>query len=460
MMNGTRQRVAQLVVSAVLILLAAGTASAHGGSLSAGSREPIRVPTWLFLSTGGAAVGASFLLASFVTDRRFIERIHQWGKPIRADNTRVAVTAGRALGLAGFVTVLLIGFIGPSTPQTNLAILLVWVGWWAGLAMSSYLFGNSWQILNPLSTIALVLPSLDRRYPDAYGAWPSVIGLLTLIWIEVVSPLADDPQLLATAVVAYSTITLLGVVAFGRETWFNKADPVERVFHYYGRVAPIGKDGGTFRVRLFGMDLSTPRLVDDFDEVAFIIALLWGTTFDGFVTTPGWRNLTEPVVASGFPPQLLYPIALLAGFGLFFGVYLVAVKLSRRTAESYLQPRVLAVQFAPPLLAIAAGYHFAHYLGYFLELAPALGLALTSPLSDPGAVPIYQPPDWFGGVSIGAVIIGHLIAIWVAHAAAYDLFPSRIQAIRSQYPFIAVMVFYTMTSLWVITRPEVALPYI
>jgi hypothetical protein len=208
------------------------------------------------------------------------------------------------------------------------------------------------------------------------------------------------------------------------------------------------------------MDLSVPRLVDDFDEVAFIIALLWGTTFDGFVTTPGWRTLTEPLVAGGFPPQVLYPVALLAGFGLFFGIYLIAVELSRRTAETYLQSRMVAVQFAPPLLAIAAGYHFAHYLGYFLELAPALWLALLSPFSDPGTVPVYQPPSWFGGVGIAAVVIGHLVAIWVAHAAAYDLFPSRIQAIRSQYPFIAVMVFYTMTSLWVITRPEVALPYI
>jgi hypothetical protein len=360
----------------------------------------------------------------------------------------------------GYVTVLVIGFIGPSTPQTNAAILLVWVGWWAGLAMTSYLVGNTWQTLNPLSTIALVLPSLNRRYPDSYGAWPSVIGLLALIWIEVISPLAADPQLLATAVVAYSVVTLFGVGIFGRDTWFDKADPVERVFRYYGRVAPIGKTGRKIKFRLFGMDLSVPRLVDDFDEVVFIIALLWGTTFDGFVTTPGWRTLTEPLVAGGFPPQVLYPVALLAGFGLFFGIYLIAVELSRRTAETYLQSRMVAVQFAPPLLAIAAGYHFAHYLGYFLELAPALWLALLSPFSDPGTVPVYQPPSWFGGVGIAAVVIGHLVAIWVAHAAAYDLFPSRIQAIRSQYPFIAVMVFYTMTSLWVITRPEVALPYI
>jgi len=437
-----------------------GTASAHGGSLAAGSRESLTIPTWLFLSTGGAAVGASFLLASFVTDRVFIERIHDWGTPL-SGGVRPAVWLGRAVGLVGFAAVIGLGFFGPTTPQTNLAILLVWVGWWAGLAMTTYLLGNTWRVLNPLSTIALVLPSLDRDYPTQLGAWPSVVGLLALVWLEVVSPLADEPRLLATAVLGYSVVTLTGAVVFGRETWFDEADPVERVFRYYGRVAPIGRGAdGRLRLRLPGMDLSTPRLVDGRDEVAFVVALLWATTYDGLVTTPAFRDLTTPLVDAGLPAHLLYPVVLAAGFALFLGVYRLAVRSSRRTAETYLSPAELAERFAPPLLAIAAGYHFAHYLGYFLVLAPALGLAMLSPLSDPGAVPVYDPPGWFGGVGIAAVIVGHLVAIWVAHAAAYDLFPARLQAIRSQYPFIAVMVFYTMTSLWVVSRPEVPLPHL
>jgi hypothetical protein len=460
MMTTRRRRVVGWLAGAVSLLLAAGTVSAHGGSLAGGGRESITVPTWLFLSTGGAAVGASFLLASFVTDRSFIDRIHDWGAPLTVSDSRLPGVLARGVGLAGYVTVLVIGFFGPPTPRTNLAILLVWVGWWAGLAMTTYLIGNTWRTLNPLDTIALVLPSLDRTYPDRAGAWPSVVSLLALIWLEVVSPLADDPQLLATAIVGYSVLTLSGAVVFGRETWFAEADPVERVFRYYGRVAPIGYDERGLRLRLPGMDLSTPRLVDGHDEVAFIVALLWGTTFDGLVTTPTWRDLMAPLVGAGVPPHVLYPLALVVGFGLFLGAYWLAVRLSCRVTDTYLGTDTVAKRFAPPLLAIAAGYHFAHYLGYFLVVAPALWVALLSPLSDPGAVPVYEPPGWFAGVGIAAVVVGHLVAIWVAHAAAYDTFPSRLQAIRSQYPFIAVMVFYTMTSLWVISRPEVSLPYL
>ncbi|MFC7020544.1 MULTISPECIES: hypothetical protein [Haloarcula] len=459
-MTVRRGRLVVSVLCAAVGLLAVGTASAHGGSLAGGGRETLTVPTWLFLSTGGAAVGASFLLASFVTDRSFIERAHAWGVPLTSGGERGLVLAGRAVGVVGLAAILVTGFLGPTNARTNLAILLVWVGWWAGLAMTTYLLGNTWTVLNPWKTLAGLLPSLDRSYPDRLGAWPGVAGLLALVWVEVVSPLADDPRLLATVVVVYSVVTLAGAVVFGPATWFDRVDPVERVFRYYGRVAPVGRGEDGYRLRVPGMDLSTARLVDGADEVAFVVALLWVTTYDGLVTTPAWRDLTTPLVAAGLPAHLLYPLALVAGFALFLGVYRLAVRAGRQTAETYLAPAVLARRFAPPLLAIAAGYHFAHYLGYFLVLAPSLAVALADPLGSPALVPVLDLPGWFGGVALASVVVGHLVAIWVAHTAAYDLFPARLQAVRSQYPFIAVMVFYTMTSLWVVSRPEVPLPHL
>ncbi|WP_284008294.1 hypothetical protein [Haloarcula pelagica] len=459
-MSVSRTRALAVLTTVLAALSLAGTASAHGGSLAAGGRESLTIPTWLFLSTGGAAVGASFLLASFVTDRAFVERLHGWEAGLFDGGERLLLTLGRLLGLGGLVAVLVTGFLGPETPRTNLAILLVWAGWWAGLVIVTYLLGNAWSALNPFKTLAMLLPSLDYGYPERFGAWPSVVGLLVLIWVEVVSPLADQPRLLATVVAAYGAVTLAGAAIFGPTTWFQRVDPVERVFRYYGRFAPITRGTDGFRLRLPAMDLSTPRLVDGADEVAFVVALLWGTTYDGFVTTALWRDLSTPVVAAGVPPHVLYPVVLAIGFGLFLGAYRLAARFARRSADTYLATEALAVRFAPPLLAIAVGYHFAHYLGYFLFLAPALALAAVSPLSSPAAVPVYQLPAWFGAVGIVSVVVGHLLAIWVAHAAAYELFPSRLQAIRSQYPFIAVMVLYTMISLWIVSRPEVALPHL
>ncbi|WP_248299390.1 hypothetical protein [Halorhabdus amylolytica] len=455
----------------VALITIAAPVAAHGGSLGVEARETVTVPTWLFLLTGGAAVGASFLLASFVTDRRLIEGLHGWRRTLPFPSSGLLVAIVRIAGVLGLVAIVAIGYLGPSQGLGNLAVLGVWVGWWAGYTATAYLLGESWRVLNPWRTIAGSLPSLDRDLP-AVGAWPSVVGLLALIWVEVVSPLADTPALLATIVLGYSAVTLVGAVVFDSDAWFEHVDPVSRVFHYYGHVAPVASertatdadravlDDGRHPVRLPGVGLTRPDLLGDASEVAFVVALLWATTYDGFVATPAWRDIARPLVEAGVPAHVLYPLVLVVGFVFFLAVYRLASRYARRTAETYLSATVLARRFAPPLLAIAAGYHLAHYLGYFLSLAPVLLTVLGSPLSPPVTVPVLSLPGWFTGVPVASVLLGHLLAIWIAHATAFELFPGRLQAIRSQYPFIAVMVLYTMTSLWIVTQPSIQPPFL
>jgi hypothetical protein len=299
-----------------------------------------------------------------------------------------------------------------------------------------------------------VLPSLSYSYPDRLGVWPATVALLALVWVEVVSPVADSPAFLAGVVVAYTVVTLAGTVLFGVDQWFDSADPVARVFDHYGHVAPVGRaeDGITLRTpgsALQELALSTRS------EVAFVVAVLWVTTFDGFVSTPAWRTLVDVVPV---PLVALYPLVLVAGFGLFLGAFYGAARASKRLTGTCVTTLSLVREFAPSLLAIAAGYHLAHYLGYFLSLLPAFLAVAAAPLSPPAEVTLLVTPDWFETVGMVAILLGHVLAIWAAHATAFDVFPGRLQAIRSQYPFIAVMVFYTMTSLWIIAQPEVPPP--
>lgn len=479
----------------------AGRASAHGLSLAAGTREPLTVPTWLFLTTGGATVGASFLLASFVTDRSFIASIHEWRTDLshtgllprsRARSNRSkGLTRHRLLsgivsvvGLVGLVAVVVIGFIGPETPAENASYLLVWVGWWAGFTMSTYLVGNSWPALNPWRTIASVLPTFDRPYPDRFGAWPATVGLIALVYLEIVGPPVvlsgtfTPPSFIATLAIGYSIVTFAGTIRYG-DAWFDRADPVSHVFQYYGRVAPFSydrpnSDGGFagegtaetnetsagFHARLPGMALSRPHFVDGPDEVAFVVALLWATTYDGLVATPFWADLLRPLNVSGLTARIVYLVVMIVGFVLFLTFFRLAVRASREMLEAHVTRAELAARFTPPLLAIAAGYHLAHYLGYFLSLSPALVESLLSPLSASGSYLTLTLPEWFGGVGLASVLAGHVLAIWVTHSSAYDRFPSRLQAIRSQYPIIAVMILYTMTSLWILSQPTIKPPYV
>jgi len=445
-----------LVFGGVLLV---APALAHGGSLRSAPARSLSVPLWLFLATGGGVVGASFLLASFVTDRAFIRLVHDWRRAVSLPAVEVLVRVANAVGVVGLVAVIGVGLFGPADPLYNLGVLVVWVGWWAGFAMTTYLVGNTWPALNPWRTIAGVLPSLDRSYPERFESWPAVVGLLGLVWLEVVSPLADDPRLLALVVLAYSAVTLAGCVAFDPDTWFDRVDPVSRVFRYYGAVAPLHHDGGRLRLRIPGTGLEDADLVTTRSEVAFVVALLWVTTYDGLVATPPWRDFATALVGAGVPAVLLYPVALLVGFGVFYGAFRLAIRSGRRRAETYLPAATLARRFAPSLLAIAAGYHVAHYLGYFLELSPTLLGALASPLAPPDPVAVVLPP-WFQAVALGFVLVGHLVAIWVAHATSFELFPGRIQAVRSQYALTLVMVFYTMTSLLIVSRPYAAPPFV
>ena len=492
-------------------------AAAHAGSLS-GSLGSVQAPFWLVVVTGGGIVAASFLFTTLVTDHDTIREVNDRRVVLPVGALDRLVPAVRGLGVLGLVAVVVVGFVGPRDPLVNLGVLTVWVGWWAGYTMSAYLVADSWPLVNPWRTLSSLLPRRSRSLPERVGAWPSVVGLLGLVWLEVVSPVGESPTTLAVVVCVYTAVTLAGAALYGN-AWFEFVDPVARVFRLYGRMAPIqrndptatgvagddqgdeegrrhdaagdggvelpprrddatvgeadGDDRGRDAVREdpataeevtdeTGPTLSVPgtalaryRGAMGSDDVAFVVALLWVTTYDGLVSTPTWNGVVGGLAAV-VPPLVTHLVTVVVGFGLFLLVYRVSTRFVRETAETYVTTPFVAGWFAPALVPIAAGYHVAHFLGYFLSLAPALAALLASPLAPPTTVTLVTLPGWFGSLQLGFVVAGHLLAVWVAHARAFELFPGRLQPIRSQYPFVVVMIVYTMTSLWVVAQPFTA----
>ncbi|WP_254537713.1 hypothetical protein [Halomarina litorea] len=442
----------------------------HAGSLS-GSLQSVPVPSWLVVLSGGGLIGASFLFTTLVTDHALIRELNdrRFGLPSPALLRAATRRAIRLLGVVGLALVVVSGLFGPENPVANLAVLLVWAGWWAGYTMSVYLVGDTWPALDPWRTLSggvawvgdrlgTGLPRVD--YPERLGAWPSVAGLLALVLLEVVSPVAERPRVLAWVVVAYTVVTVLGAVAVGRDVWFDRVDPVARVFRFYGRLAPLQRTDRGVELTVPGGALTRANAPESSDDTAFVVALLWVTTFDGFVSTPAWRSLARPVVDAGVPALLVYALALVVGFTGFLVAYRLAARRARETAETYVSARFIAGWFVPSLLPIAAGYHLAHFLGYFLTLVPALAASLATPLAVAPDLRLLVLPGWFGTLQLGFVVLGHLVAVWVAHSLAFAVFAGRLQPIRSQYPFILVMVFYTMTSMWIVSQPYVAPPYV
>jgi len=453
-------RTARVLVATVATVLLADPALAHAGSLGA-TGGPVETPLWLFLLTGGGAVAGSFLFTTFMTDRSFIRALHEGGRPLPAHLLAVAGDLAGALSVVVLGAIVLAGLFGTTVPSENLAVLLVWVGWWAGYTMTTYLVGNTWPAVNPWRRLAGALEDVvpDQEYPARWATWPSVAFLLGMVYLEVVSPFSEAPRLLAVAVLAYTVVTVGGAAAVGVEEWFRRVDPIARVFRYYGRVAPVQRTDDGVELAIPGSRLPESRFVTGFDGVAFVLALLWSTTYDGLVTTPAWTDLADVVVGAGVPAPVLYLGGILLGYAVFLGAYRVAARYVRETADSFVAVRTIECRFAPTLLPIAAGYHVAHFLGYFLSLSPQLLAVLTDPLSASAPAPLALPA-WFGVFPLLFVLGGHVVAVWLAHATSFELFTGRLQPIRSQYPFVLVMVFYTMTSLWVVTQPFTQPPYI
>ena len=55
---------------------------------------------------------------------------------------------------------------------------------------------------------------------------------------------------------------------------------------------------------------------------------------------------------------------------------------------------------------------------------------------------------WY--VQVGALVVGHVIGLVLAHDRAVALFPPRT-AVLTQYPLLALMVLYTVGGLWLLS---------
>jgi hypothetical protein len=60
---------------------------------------------------------------------------------------------------------------------------------------------------------------------------------------------------------------------------------------------------------------------------------------------------------------------------------------------------------------------------------------------------------WY--IAIGAIVTGHIVAVYLALCIALKTNADRQAALRSQWPMVALMDCYTVTSLWIIAQPIV-----
>ncbi|MDX1515056.1 MAG: fenitrothion hydrolase, partial [Gammaproteobacteria bacterium] len=384
------------------------------------------------------------------------------------------------------------GFAGTQAPTQNILPTFLWVGLWVGLAYFAALVANIWPAVNPYLAIYdgfVVLfrrnkaPAGTLRYPAGLGAWPAVAGLLAVAWLELVAAGGERPALLAAGMLAYAAFCLIGMALFGRE-WLARGDVFTVAFAVLGRFAPFGTrrpddrdPPGRWVLRWPGAGLLLQRPLS-FPMTVFVLVMLSNVTFDGFLETPLWNHILDTVATSqALRPWLLdiqsagvnllgllktaglvaFPLLFLASYA---GVCVLVSIAGGRAVDGW----TLARWFVLTLVPIAIAYHLAHYASFF-----ALAGQLMIPLaSDPlgrgwdlfGTAHVHVDPSvisarfvWF--TSVGTIVAGHVIAVLLAHLQTHRVIRDPRAATLSQLPMLALMIGYTMTSLWILSQPVV-----
>jgi hypothetical protein len=119
----------------------------------------------------------------------------------------------------------------------------------------------------------------------------------------------------------------------------------------------------------------------------------------------------------------------------------------------------LPARFAHSVVPIIVGYMVAHYLTYFVETGQQTLIQLSDPLST--GANLLGTADWevnywlsshptlLAVTKVLAVVVGHVLGVIAAHDRAMALLPRRSQ-LTGQLPLLLVMVFYTVTGLFLL----------
>jgi hypothetical protein len=481
-------RVSRSVSCAALWLLPAAQAAAH----AFGVRYDLPLPLPFWLAGAGLAVALSFVVFALALRRQAsgtgYPRFDLLRLPlVRALAQPATLAALRVLSVGVFVVLIAAGLFGSQDPYRNLAPAFVWIAWWIGFAYLSALVGDLWAVVNPWNALFLWAEALAHRLrpggglappwrlPPAAGVWPATALLLGFVWIEVLWDGNAVPVNIARLALGYSLLTWLGMFLFGREAWLRSGEVFAVYFGLLARLAPaeVRVDGRACEWRLrppaAGLLDAQPAPVS---VAGFALVMLATVAFDGLRETPLWADFLarlapagEPVsdfawYASGTAGLVLLPIALAA---VLLGVGVAMAQLTRDDPRPGAAGE-LARLFVLTLLPIAFAYHLAHYLSYLLVAGQVVIPLASDPFGfgwnlfgtaryrvDAGVVGARFA--WY--TAVVAIVLGHVLAMYLAHRIALARFADRAIARRSQYPLAALMVAYTMLSLWILAQPIV-----
>ena len=467
----TKRIALTFAAAAVAAAIFAPDAFAHGIV----GREDLPIPRLLFAWAAVAVLVLSFVGLAVLWPQVRLENAeerHVLNVP------RVLQALAGLVGIGIFGVVVWAGFEGPQSVQANLAPIFLYVVFWNFIPVLSLFFGDVFAAFNPWRALGRGVSWIAQRvapgrvpevlpYPDRLGFWPAAVTIFVFAAVELaVRPsIKEDPSWISIFALTYAAVQLVGMALYGVEQWTRRGDGFAVFFRLFASLSPLHWEDGRLSVRPPLAGATKVRAIPG--TVALLAVVIGSTSFDGMRENSWWTDFALDVqgvledvgIGPSLALEIVYTLGMLAVILLLGGLFLLGVRGMRSVDPTHSETE-LARRFAPSLIPIALAYLVAHY---FSQIAYQ-GQAAIQLASDPAGkgwdvfgtaadtidyTVVSANGIWY--VQLGALILGHVAGLVLAHDRALVVFKDPARATRSQYWMLAVMVSYTSLGLWLLS---------
>ena len=470
-MNRLTGAAVALAAAALVAALVPEAASAHGFV----GREDLPIPRVVFAWAATAVLVVSFVALAALWQAPRLEDPERRERTLLRVPLVLELLAG-TIGVALFAAIVWAGLAGTQSTAANLAPTLVCIVIWTGVPVASLLFGDVFAAFNPWRAVGRAAGWIARRtrgdalpemlpYPARLGRWPAAVGLTAFAVFELVVGGCEDPSDIAIGALLYAAVQLVGMSRYGVEPWTRNGDGFAVLFRMFGAISPLHWHDRRLSVRPLLSGLT--RLDPLPGTVAVLVIAIATTTFDGASAGPLWTDaalwiqerLLDVGLSASTALEIAYALGLAATILLVAALYQLGIRGMQTVDRSHSRAE-LAGRFVHSLVPIALAYMIAHY---FSQLAYQ-GQAAIFLASDP----LGRGWDLFGGadraidysvlsangiwyVQVGALVLGHVAGLVLAHDRALIVFRDARRATSSQYWMLAVMIAFTSLGLWLLS---------
>ncbi len=435
------------------------------------------LPTEFYIPAGIAVLILTILIAyltpvSFITSLflsyKFKVNIHNYISVKAIEDLKILISC---ISLIFLITLIIFGYIGSRDPLANPLSLFIWSVWFMVMPVIQIIFGNVWAFLNPwygfgrLFFKNKILFKLDQNYSLVFSS----VGFLLFSLFMLVDIAPDDPDRLANIVTIYLLVNFIFMKIFGVD-WLKNGECFTSFYRLLSKLSWIWIKEGKIYVGFFGSQLKEINTFPPM-SVLFLSIILATLSFDGLNETFLWFKIinVNPLEFYGRSSVVLENSSGLIFFAiLLFLIFSITIFLGHKFINEKVTFKNIIGINSIALLPIALAYHIAHYLTSFLVNIQYSYKVASDPLNN--GMDLLNLGDfnvttsffntietvkliWF--IQAAAIVIGHVIAVLLAHSICEGYLKTKSSILISQFPISIFMIGYTFLGLWILSTPTV-----